>query len=137
MLHYKALTWLDFDQLFDGRLAAYGVEEVITPRTTADHRLLMAGDAPLWCDRSDKYGMIGYRGGGAPLPYVIQEAIFEAYQVEVVSENDYRYDGFESQEQRDAAYDLLHEEALGSDPEESRKKIDERVAANRKAQLPH
>jgi|GEM_PF-2612160 len=137
MLHYKALTWLDFDQLFDGRLAAYGVEEVITPRTTPDLRLLVAGDAPLWCERSEKYGMIGRRGGGAPLPFVIQEAIYEAFQVEVVSENDFRYDGFESQEQRNAAYDLIHEGALSTTivktPEEALEKINERMVANLRA----
>jgi hypothetical protein len=109
MLRYKPLCWLDFDELFAGRLSAYGVEEHVTSRTTRDCRLLVAGDAPLWARRCAKYGARFWRGGGAPLPFAIQEAIWCEFGVEVVSEKDYRYDGFASEAEREEAYQKLCE----------------------------
>ncbi len=68
----------------------------------------MAEDAPLWAGRCSLYGTVFWRGGGRPLPFKIQDAIYEAFGVLVVSENDYRYEGFETQEQYEVALNASH-----------------------------
>jgi hypothetical protein len=99
---YATLKSVSAQELFDGRLEAYGVREH-TEHTTDRKRLLTDGRNGLWVYIDDKgrvSSLTRYASCGAPGK--ILQAIADAFDTDIVSEHDPRYWGFDTQEEWDA-----------------------------------
>jgi hypothetical protein len=99
---YRPLTRIFSTDLFDGRLEAFGVREHFNKETTETERVLTDGRDYLWV--YVKHGFAGiftryYPNGGG----LILNAIAEAFDVDIVSEYEPRFWGFDTQEEWDAA----------------------------------
>jgi hypothetical protein len=122
--YYRSLNPITFDEVFDGRMARFGVREHVEPGGTSDtDRCLTDGRNYLWAYATED-GFLGdiarYGGGGAatydiPMgapnaPGKILEAIAEAFDTEIVSEYEPQYWGFETEEEMDARHHEIHQE---------------------------
>jgi hypothetical protein len=109
---YTTLKKVSAQELFDGRLEAYGVREQIVPDTTTDEsRCLTYGNNYMWASIKND-GFVGcvrrYGSGGAPAK--ILRAIAEAFDTDIVSEYEPQFWGFETQEEWDACMDQISKE---------------------------
>lgn len=112
-IYYKTLCKkVPARDLFDGRLEEFGVREVFTEETTPWSRLLTDGRYYVWAHVSD--GVVGdftrYAGNVA---HKILAAIEAAFDVEIVSEYQPEYWGFET----DAEWNAWQEEEARKDDE--------------------
>jgi hypothetical protein len=97
--YYAPIPDILFDQLFDGRLEKYGIKEEIAANPTEGTRYLAGRDGFLQVHREEK-GACTFTRRGA-FPWSIFDALTEEFSVELVSEDDYRYWGFATEEEWD------------------------------------
>ena len=101
---YRPLKPVPFFDLFDGRLARYGVREHTGSMTCDKHRCLTDGRNYLWCytDGSGQLGGMTRYGPNCPLR--ILDAIVQVFDVDIVSEHEPQYWGFDSEEEWQAVW---------------------------------
>ena len=89
---YCAMKTISFAELFDGRMARYGVSEQIRPRETSDvTRTLTDGGNVLWVYADDNGTVAGMtRYGMSNAPGRILAAVAEAFDTEIFSERAYK-----------------------------------------------
>jgi hypothetical protein len=96
--------------LFDGRLAEFGVKEAVSKDTTETSRCLTDGRNYLWV-RINEDGFVTtvtrYAGNA---PGKILNALAEAFETDIVSEYEPQYWGFKTEEEWDAWQDKLDKE---------------------------
>ncbi len=111
---YKSLKTISFEELFDGRLQKYGIQERQTVAATDVSRCLVGSDGLLWVYRNagGEPCFVRYAGNVAES---IRIAIAVEFDTEVVSENDYRYWGAESSEAYEEALNRFHNESTRAD----------------------
>jgi hypothetical protein len=100
---FRPLTPIRMADLFDGRLKDVGVHEHHSKEAMADEKCLTDGRNFLWV-YGDEKGLVStfarYRPNGAPQH--ILRAISDAFDVDIVSEYEPQFWGFETQEEWDA-----------------------------------
>jgi hypothetical protein len=104
MTDYRPLRPIRFADLFDGTLEPFGVRGHHNDECTNQRRCLTDGNNYLWACADDAGFVISltrYALNGAPGK--ILSAIAEAFDVDIVSEYEPQYFGFETQEEWDAA----------------------------------
>jgi hypothetical protein len=99
--------------LFDGRLTNFGIREHIVPdATTASNRCLTDGNNFVWVYVDDDgfvTSITRYFPGGAPGK--ILGAVAKAFDVDIVSEYEPEFWGYETQEEWDAAMEKMARES--------------------------
>ena len=100
---YRPLSRIRFTDLFDGRLAEFGVLEYHSENATLENRCLTDGWNFLWVYCNDK-GLVSTFARSMPNgdPELILDAITDAFDVDIVSEHEPQYWGFKTQEEWDA-----------------------------------
>jgi len=107
---YKTAKAITMDELFDGRLQAYGVhEKVVEGKTTKSMRLLMDDKNSLWV-YGDTIIEVATRYGLANFPGKILAAIEESFDTFIYSEHEHQYWGFETVAEWDNAWDEIHKQ---------------------------
>ena len=98
---YQPLRLVRFIDLFDGRLERFGVAEIVGKGTTDTRRCLTDGNNYLWAaaDETGSASFTRYASCGAPSH--ILSAVEEAFDTEIVSEDEPQYWGFDTQAQWD------------------------------------
>jgi hypothetical protein len=107
--HYAPIPDISFDQLFDGRLEKYGIKEEIVANPTEGTRYLAGCDGFLQVYREEKGTCTFTRRGCAP--WAIFDALTEEFGIELVSEQDYRYYGFATEEEWNNWHEQLNKKA--------------------------
>jgi hypothetical protein len=89
-----------FADLFDGRLAPFGVqEEVVDGQTSQSLRILTDGDNRLWVYR-DGAGFVDIlERRWSYMPHRILEAIMKAFETDIVSDSEMDFWGLASEEE--------------------------------------
>jgi hypothetical protein len=98
------------NDLFDGRLAAYGVRENVSENTTETSRALTDGRNYLRVEIRDGLVSCFTRYAQNGDPGKILEAITDAFNVKIVSEHEPQAWGFDTQEEWDAALEAMAKE---------------------------
>jgi hypothetical protein len=101
---YRPLTPIRFKDLFDGRLAEFGVLEHHSEEATSKNKCLTDGRNFLWayCDEKSLVSTFTrYMTNGDP--EFILDAIRDEFDVDIVSEYEPDYWGFATKEEWDAA----------------------------------
>jgi hypothetical protein len=98
--------------LFDGRLAAFGVREHVEPdETTERRRCLIDGRNCLWV-YIDANGFVDHLVRyGANAPGKILNAVAKAFETDIVSEYEPQFWGFDTQEEWDAWMEQMSRES--------------------------
>lgn len=96
---YVPIPDILFAQLFDGRLDKYGVREGLTANSEEKTRYLVGCDGFLQVHREPD-GTCSFTRRGC-VPWAIFDALVEEFKIELVSEYDYRYWGFATEEEWD------------------------------------
>jgi hypothetical protein len=109
--NYRPHPAIPFAQLFDGRLDKYGVREKIGEYSTETARQLKGCDCVLQVFREEDGSCTFTCSNFRPLPSAVLEALIEEFAIEVVSEHDYRYWGFSSEEKWNAVNEKLAKES--------------------------
>ncbi len=106
---YCTLKPVPFADVFDGRLARYYIHEHVVPDETSDgRRCLTDGRHYLWCYASDDGQLVRMtRYGVTNYPLRILEAVAQVFDVDIVSEYEPQYWGFDTQEEMDAAHEEM------------------------------
>ena len=110
---YRLLKRVPACDLFDGRLEEFNVREhVKSDETTETKRCLTDGRNYLWVYADDD-GLVSSLRRYAPngVPIKILKVIADAFDVDVVSEYEPQYWGFDTQEEWDAALEEMPKEA--------------------------
>jgi hypothetical protein len=95
--------------LFDGRLAKWGIREHVFPQTEENSRCLTDGRNYLWVAISS-HGWVGQLSRyGASVPSKILHAIVEAFHTEIFSEHEPQYWGYSTREEWAAAWSEMDE----------------------------
>ena len=100
--NFRPLTPICLQALFDGRLLGVGVHEHHSTETTANARCLTDGGNFLWVFGDESVGFCAYGAGGSP--HRILRAICDAFDVDIVSEHQCQFWGFETEEEWHAAW---------------------------------
>jgi hypothetical protein len=108
--YYRPLRPIGMADLFDGRLEKFGVREHRNDETDDRHRMLTDGNNYLHVFVHDDCPEAGvtfkrYFPNGSPID--ILWAIQDAFNVEIVSEHQPQYWGFDTQEEWDAAWEAV------------------------------
>ena len=109
------------DELFDGRLEAFGVREEVRPEGTADRYppYIKVKEVRYLTDGQNSMEVVIYENGVACINVrnfwcaperEILHAIAEAFETDIVSEHQPEYWGFDTQEEWDADEKRIHEE---------------------------
>jgi hypothetical protein len=108
---FRPLGPIRMTDLFDGRLENVGVHQHHSKDTTSNKKCLTDGRNFLWVF-SNEEGMVSSFTRWAPngSPGRILRAICDEFGVDIVSEHEPRYWGYETQEEWDAAYEKLYKE---------------------------
>jgi hypothetical protein len=107
--HYAALTPIHFADLFDGRLKEVGVHEQQNENQNSNKRCLTDGRNFLWA-HSDEQGLVSsFTRHGGNAPQRILRAIADKFDVDIVSEYEPEYWGYETEEEWDAAWRAIAE----------------------------
>ena len=109
---YRSLESLPFADVFDGRLARYGVREHVGSMTCDEHRCLTDGRNYLWCYACGPNQLGGMTRYGANCSLRILEVIAQVFDVDIVSEHQPQFWGFETQEDWEAAQNESHQQDL-------------------------
>ncbi len=107
---------IEFAQLFDGRLERYGIKEKIVADPTEGTRYLVGRDGFLQVHRAEN-GTCTFTRRGC-VPWSIYDALAEEFEVELVTEHDYRFWGFATEEEWDNWHKKLakeHEDSFYND----------------------
>jgi hypothetical protein len=99
------------DQLFDGRLERFGIREHVNTNTSSTRRCLTDNRNYLWVHIKDDAEISSITRHAGNTSSKILSAIAETFDVEIVSEHDPRFWGFETQEEWDAAMKAFSREA--------------------------
>jgi hypothetical protein len=99
---YCPLPPIRFADLFDGRLKEVGIYEYQPQEQTSDERCLTDGRNFLWV-YSDEHGSVTFTPCGGNAPQRILRAIADKFDVDIVSEHQPQYWGYETEEEWDAA----------------------------------
>ena len=106
---YAALTPIHFADLFDGRLKEVGVHEQQNEDETSNKRCLTDGKNFLWV-HSNAQGLVSsFTRHGGNAPQRILRAIADKFDVDIVSEYEPEYWGYETEEEWDAAWGAIAE----------------------------
>jgi hypothetical protein len=89
---WRPIPDIPFAKLFDGCLEKYGIREVIVEDATERFRYLQGPDGFLEAFRGED-GTCSFTRRGV-VPWTIFDAIAEEFEIEWVSEYDYRFWGF-------------------------------------------
>ena len=106
--YYRTEVPIKMDDLFDGRLEAYGVTEVVGRDTTRDRRCLIDGRNCLWAYvEVDRESGVRYLGdlqstGLGNAPGRILGAIRKAFDTRIYSEDEPQFWGFATEAEWDA-----------------------------------
>src|SRR5438034_6225030 len=100
---YRPIRDIPFATLFDGCLEKYGIKEVIVENATERTRYLEGADGFLEVHREEDGACTFTRRG--LVPWAIFDALTEEFRIELVSEHDYRYWGFATEEEWDDWWD--------------------------------
>jgi hypothetical protein len=106
--HWRPLPDILFAELFDGRLEKYGVREGVMAEPE-NGRYLEGCDGVLLVYREDNGTCTFVRRGCVPC--AVFDALTDEFEIEWVSEHDYRYYGFATEEEWDAFHKKLGREA--------------------------
>jgi hypothetical protein len=108
---YRSLTEIPYESLFDSRLEKHGVREELRSDTTAEYRYLVGRDGALIAfPENNGLGCSFSRPSFAPMPWAVLDALVDEFQVELVTEYDHRYLGFDAAEEWDAFQEELAKE---------------------------
>jgi hypothetical protein len=99
---FRPLPPISFADLFGGRLKSAGVHEHPANERSYQKRCLTDGRNFLWVFCDDK-GLASFTRYGWNEPQGILQAIAEEFDVDIASEHEPEYWGFETQEEWDAA----------------------------------
>jgi hypothetical protein len=102
--YFHALTPIRMADLFDGRLDHVGVHEHQSEGTTAHCKCLTDGRNFLWINGNNEGFISGFTRYGMNAPQRILGAIAAEFAVEIVSEYEPKYWGYETQEEWEAAW---------------------------------
>ncbi len=105
---YRPLTPIYFTDLFDGRLESAGVHEPPTEDRSSRERCLTDGRNFLWVFCDDK-GLASFTRRGWNAPDRILRVIAEKFDVDIVSEYEPEYWGYETEEEWHAAWEAMGE----------------------------
>jgi hypothetical protein len=108
--NFRVIPAVLFSDLFDGALEVFEVREHVTESTNPDLRCLTDGGNYLWAYRGNDGLVAVFTCWGVNAPGKILRAICDAFDVEVVSEYEPQYFGFETQEAMDAAMEKISAE---------------------------
>lgn len=101
--NYYPIDPVSFDELFDGRLASFGIYECVTEDSTPTERALTDGTSVLWMYRDLEGGASATRFGGPENdPGAIIAAIEKAFNVLWQNEDDFE-DAEDEDEDEDEA----------------------------------
>jgi hypothetical protein len=107
---YRPLKEITSNDLFDGRLEAFGVHESCNEYTTEASRCLTDGHTYLWVYVTNGLAKDFMRSLSSDEPRKILKAIAKAFDVTIVSEHEPEYWGFDTQEEWDAAWEAIAKE---------------------------
>jgi hypothetical protein len=107
---YRPLKDILFDEVFDGRLEKYGVQEQVRPDTTERDRYLIGRDGVLVVYQNQDGTCNLRRDSFSVVPYAILDSLAEEFNTEIVTEHDHRFWGFETEEEWDAFNEKLARE---------------------------
>jgi hypothetical protein len=107
--HFAPLAPIRMEDLFDGRLNDVGVHEHHCEETTVNRKCLTDGRNFLWVNGDEKGLVSTFVRRGLNAPQCILEAIADEFDVDIVSEYEGRFYGFESDEAFDAWMKAEHE----------------------------
>jgi hypothetical protein len=96
---WRPIPDIPFAKLFDGCLEKYGIREVIVEDATERFRYLQGPDGFLEAFRGED-GTCSFTRRGV-VPWTIFDAIAEEFEIEWVSEYDYRFWGFATEKEWD------------------------------------
>ena len=119
--YYGLRKSIKADELFDGRLEAFGVREEVRPEGTADRYppYMKVKEVRYLTDGQNSMEVVIYENGVACINVrnlwcaperEILHAIAEAFDTDIVSEHQPEYWGFDTQEEWDADKKRIHEE---------------------------
>jgi len=112
--HYRPLKNILVRDLFDGRLAIFGIREHVVHSSEEHWRCLTDGDNYIWVlGNSRGYVDIIRRTAGNLADYIVSR-IAECFEPEIVSEYEPQYWGFDTDEEweaAEAAFSKEHEDA--------------------------
>jgi hypothetical protein len=109
---YRLFEQVKANTLFDGRLENFGVREHVEPgETSQNSRCLTDGRNYLWVyiDDAGLVGCLSRYGGNAPGK--ILNAIAQALDTDIFSEDEPQFWGFDTQEEWDAAWEQIDNES--------------------------
>ncbi|MCX7310243.1 MAG: hypothetical protein NTV56_00590 [Alphaproteobacteria bacterium] len=100
----RPLSKIPFVQLFDGRLEKYGVRERISADTTKNknRRDLVGRDGVLAVYREEDGGCSFTRLCFTPVPWAVLDALDKEFKIEIVTEHQPQYWGFDTEEEWEA-----------------------------------
>jgi hypothetical protein len=106
---FRPLTPIRMADLFDGRLQDVGVHEHHSEEATANPKCLTDGQNCLWV-HADEEGLVSsFSRHGRNAPQRILGAIADEFDVDIVSEYEPQFWGYETQEEWDAAWTEMAE----------------------------
>jgi hypothetical protein len=111
---YITIPQFRFADLFDGRLKKHGVREKIRDDTTETDRYLEGSDGVLSASRTEGGYSLFQREAFSSIPRDVIDALTKEFEVDVVSEHNPRYWGFETAEEWSA-----HEQKLSGGAQRS------------------
>jgi hypothetical protein len=109
----KPIGWLSFEELFRGRLQAYGVyERLVDKKTTLTCRSLTDGRNSLWVCGEAEDGVTEVMLKGNNNPALIFDAVLKEFGVRIVTEHEPEFWGHETREQWSQARSLEQHETF-------------------------
>jgi hypothetical protein len=109
---YRPIPDIQFAQLFDGRLEKYGIKEELVAKPRDGERYLVGCDGFLQANQQEDGNCTFTRRGF--VPWAVFDALTEEFEIELVSEHDHRYWGFDTQEEWDRFNEKLEKEDEGN-----------------------
>jgi hypothetical protein len=105
----RPLTPIPMADLFDGRLENVGLREQYSEETTSDNRCLTDGRNCLWVFCNEKGLVSTFTRYGLNAPQRILRAISDEFNVDIVSEYEPEFWGYETKEQWEADWAAMAE----------------------------
>jgi hypothetical protein len=106
---FRPLTSIRMTDLFDGRLEKAGLREQRSEDTTSNSRCLTDGRNFLWAHCNDEGLVTTFTRYGMNAPQRILRAISDGFDVDIVSEHEPEFWGYETKEQWDADWAAMAE----------------------------
>jgi len=106
---YRPLTPIHMTDLFDGRLEKDGVQEQYGKEATSNRKCLTDGRNVLWAGCNEEGLVSTFTRYGLNSPQRILRAIADVFDVDIVSEHEPEFWGYETKEEWDAAWAAMAE----------------------------